>query len=108
MLESGYTQRETARAIGVTQGTVSYWVIPGNREKSLSRDKNRVRSPGVEGNNNPHSENYCQRWAPKHVAKRRVIAGEPDPVTMTAAQLFAAGKIDRAELSYALRNGELP
>lgn len=44
-----------------------------------------------------------QGW--RKTPRSKPIAGKPDPFIMESAKAFAAGKIDRDELSYRLRHG---
>jgi DNA-binding transcriptional regulator YiaG len=92
--------KKIGELFGVSESTAQKWI---NREiDGVSIEKMHYRA------SSPVHEGLRERWTPKHVPRRRVIAGEPDPVTMSAAQLFAAGKIDRAALIAALTNGRMP
>ena len=132
MRDEGLSYRAIGQKFGIDSRTVSRLLDPGKWEAKKNADRERYRSKSgksaaiwqAKDNERRHEAtmhepkipmpragwkaiNGVSHFQPRHAA-RRVIAGEPDQLTMTAAQAFAAGKIDRAELVFALRIGRLP
>ena len=128
MRHMGLSDRAIGQQLGIDSRTVSRLLDPGKWEAKKNADRERYRSKSgksaaiwqAKDNERRMHEpkipmpragwkaiNTISHFQPRRAA-RRVIAGEPDQLTMTAAQAFASGKIDRAELVFALRIGRLP